>query len=990
MARFLLTLFLAAASSTAWASLVDSPFQGIAVTASNVLVLHRGKILFFDHEGTFEREVRLEGEEASFGFQLLGASDDGRLWLRSESRDDRFLQVGTTFWLYGPSGEKLAELFRDGVWAGFLSRADELHIARLQKDTLVVERVDLQDQSSDRIREIPLASLPERERPDADEEIPFVIEPGGRMVALLPASETTLAWFSSSGEHEMSLPVEPDPVTPVSYMKDIFIDGRDGIYATHGSWEVSAAHDHEGSVLKVDRSGQVQYRITKGVGYLQHIAVTDGGEVFLTELSESVFRYDSSGALAASWIGVPPRFGESWDERDARVEKARAVGGDSTTPELLQAVIYGTPFDAERELSTRGEEVVAEAASALSQFPTSWELQRLLERLCERYPEAAVRSFVSGSRDVRRALAVPVANADPPPPGVQQILVELVRDRVLWAEEADDALARVGVPEELVVEYIAAARREWAEKPDWGSSPAYRLKDAYRDAQPKLGEILRDPSDPDRNRFRNLVLEASLEYRLPPVPRDDSLVELLPPVVLERTRAWFPSEVPYLADTAAIALTGFGLTGYEDAAVQSIARDPELLRWVLEAFAALVVVDPGRADRYAESLAQAVRRSADLEIPHNLLELYLDIGTKEFVVRGVRLLRDPELSPDFRGDGLLGLDSEKLPRPLLVELLEDESWHRSMANQYFFYSFLEKAAGSFAEDEEVVGLTRAVLLRLLTDPDWLELITPKSELDPLEDVDGRTLALEAFGRVFRESDFDRILPLATNPELPISVRYGALQLLSRVEATSSSRNELASLLENESLRFLAARTLSRWGEPRALDVLVEDGLKRMGPYSHVELDEASFAGYGEAGEEALLSLLSYPNRATQRAVRTFLGKLGSERGVSEMRAELAASLEAGEDPPPGSVEGLIAFGDNPLPQLVDSLAKHPEFSIWLEIDCADAADLFRSELESEVEPERARILRGLLEDVCGEEAEQLLREIAANHPVGAVKSVLTR
>ncbi len=540
-----------------------------------------------------------------------------------------------------------------------------------------------------------------------------------------------------------------------------------------------------------------------------------------------------------------------------------------------------------------------------------------------------------------------------------------------------------------ILEYIARVRREWAEKTSsWGPAES-RLMDAYRDAQSKLGEILLEPADPDRARSRELVLRASMEYRVDPDP-DDSLVEPLPSVVLERTRAWFQSRDPYVADTAAIALTGFGLPGYEDAAVGALGRDPALLRWVLEAFAVLAVAEPGRADRHAERLALAVARTGDPEMAPNPLKLYLDVGTPEFVVRGVRLLRDAALSPDFRGEGLLGLEPEKLPRPLLVELLEDESWHRSMAAQYFFFTFLEDVGDRFQEDEEVAPLARAVLLRFLTEPEWLQLITPPGEVDPMLDGDMRDLALQALSGLFRESDLDGILPLATNPEMPSYLRYNALQLVSQVEVTSSSRAALLSLLDDESLRFVAAKALSTSGEPQALGVLVDDGLKRMGPYSHVDLDETAFAAYGETGEEALLSLMSYPNRATRDAVRTFLGKLGSERGASAMRAELAASLDAGESPPDGSVEGLILFGDNPLRQLVDSLVKHPENAetLWLSIECASASGVFQSELKAEVEPERARILRELLEDVCDEEAEPLLQEIAASHPVEAVKRAL--
>jgi hypothetical protein len=258
--------------------------------------------------------------------------------------------------------------------------------------------------------------------------------------------------------------------------------------------------------------------------------------------------------------------------------------------------------------------------------------------------------------------------------------------------------------------------------------------------------------------------------------------------------------------------------------------------------------------------------------------------------------------------------------------------------------------------------------------------------------DFRDTVLNSLGPLFQASDVDRILPLATNPEMPAYLRYGALELISRVQTTSSSRAELVGLLEDEGLRFLAARTLSRSGEPRALGILVEDGLKRMGPYSRVEIDESSFAPYGESGEDALLSLMSYPNRATQRAVRSLLGKLGSERGAAEMRAELSASLEAGEEPPPGSIEGLIAFGDKPLPLLLDSLVKHPDLaeSIWLSIDCAEAVDVFRPELTSEVDAARAGILKSLLENVCNDEAGPILQEIAANHSVEAVKRALVR
>jgi hypothetical protein len=170
------------------------------------------------------------------------------------------------------------------------------------------------------------------------------------------------------------------------------------------------------------------------------------------------------------------------------------------------------------------------------------------------------------------------------------------------------------------------------------------------------------------------------------------------------------------------------------------------------------------------------------------------------------------------------------------------------------------------------------------------------------------------------------------------------------------------LLKDPEVALVAASSLGRAGQRAALDILVEQGLKRLGSYSDIQLDVASFRPIGADAEQMLLSLLDYPNRGTREAVSLFLMQWPSEEGRRRIWAEFRGAVDAGRAPESFTLDSLAAVGEDVAQPLVTLALEHPEALDDLGSDGADdaiAAQL-REQLAKESEPSRVLAVRQLL------------------------------
>jgi hypothetical protein len=935
------------------ASLRGPSVRGLAVSASEVAVQVGPRVLSFDHEGTFRREVA----NPPAGGRLLALTDDGRLWFAVAGTDD-----GTD----GPSAVAVtddagATLSRHPLTPGstaYVSPSGKAFAGRLQAGRLRIERLSAEGRS-------PHAEIPIESARRDDETVSWAVHDDGDVFVLFRESERgRVVRFRPEGPSVRTWPVAPDPVTSVSYMKDVLL-GADGVpYATHGSWEVSSSTSNSGSVLRLDPSGGEPFRIKAGIGYLQLVAVTASGDVFVSELSDEITRFSSTGERTGAWIVVPPRFGESWQERGSRIAASGRIGADSTVRELALAIVYGGDEAVRKArglLQARGVAAVPEATSAVLRFPGEYHLAAAAEALWTAHPDEAARLFQSTKEEpVRRLLAPFLAYRAPLVPGVRDTLGRMVLE---GDERAQYALDHVGPTPEVVLARIAAFRRALRSKESTFQA-AYSLQVTYAASITALEPLLLDASDPDRAAVRDLMLEGSVRLASP--DEAGGKVQPIPVGVLDRTRAWSRHADPLVRETAAIALTSLGVTGQEAAALAAAGRTPALVVPTLRAFALLAREHGDAVTPHVEALSRLSRNARAKGSTDDALEALARIPHGGVIQRCLKLLTDETLGAERRGAILLGLDTAAIPRPSLLAVLREQGWQRSLAREYFYYSFLEDVSKIYVDDPDIRAEVKAALFGIVSDPQLARVRSAEEEGES-----PRAQALTGLAALAEPADLPRLAPLLGDPQLDAEARAGLLRVLSQLTPDAAVCERLRPMLRDPELALSVAQSLGRAGDHAALDVLVEQGLKKLGFYSHVSLDVGSFRPLGADAEEALLGLLDYPNEGTQEAVRRFLVEWPSAEGRRRIRAELDDAVAAGRAPRTDTLGAVALGGEDVTEPLLRLASERPDAVDELrpEHTAGPLTKQLRDALARESDPARRRALEKLSARLCACEDE---------------------
>jgi hypothetical protein len=521
-------------------------------------------------------------------------------------------------------------------------------------------------------------------------------------------------------------------------------------------------------------------------------------------------------------------------------------------------------------------------------------------------------------------------------------------------EGARHAINHLG-PTPEVVEARIAAFRVALKKGEFSFDAEWDLSQSYSWSIGALEAILVDRSDPDRRAVRALMLEASRE-----IANDSGKPTPIPADVLTRTRSWVTHPDPFVRETGAIALTSFAVTGYEGEAVAAARRSPTLLPSTLKAFAALAATHPDGVAPHAEALFLLARSLPSKTHEDPLTEL-AKIPHPAVAQWCLRSLTDESLLAERRGALLLGLKPSVLPRPALIALLQDRAWQRSLSHEYFYYSFLDDVARDYPDDSEIRAETKDALLDILSD-EHLDL----AKHDPANDIDARAKAISSLRTLVAASDLPRLLPFLEDPRFDRRSRSQLLSVPSRVPPDDDLRQRMMPLLKDPDLALTAAQSLGRVGHPAALEVLVEQGLKRLGFYSDVDLEIGSFRPLGSDAEQALLSLLDYPNSGTRQLVRRFLIQWPSTEGRRRIRAELDEAIESGRTPQGYTLGALALAGEELVEPLLRLASEHPETIETLFVEQTEDAltEQLRRALAKESDPARARTLGKLIQQLC--------------------------
>jgi hypothetical protein len=411
--------------------------------------------------------------------------------------------------------------------------------------------------------------------------------------------------------------------------------------------------------------------------------------------------------------------------------------------------------------------------------------------------------------------------------------------------------------------------------------------------------------------------------------------------------------------TAAIALTAFGVSGHEGEAIAAAAKDATLVPVTLQAFASLARTTPEAVTAHAPALL-ALARSQPASDHQDLLGTFAEIPHAAITEASLKLIADAALVVSRRAAVLSRVRAKAVPRAALLELLRDTTWQRPLVTQYSYHSFVEDVLRDYSEDVEVRGGVRDALLALLADAGQLANGSSSSRRE------ARAILLGCLKPLVTSADAPKLTSLLADPTLDRDSRWQAMRLVSRIAPDDALRERLVPLLRDPDERLAAAQALGRIGEPAALEVLVDHGLKRLGYYSDVVLDVESFRPLGADAEQALISLLDYPNDATRQVVRQFLVEWPSADGRRRIRADLNRAVDAGQAPQSYDLAALALAGEPIVEPLVDLALKHPD-AIEELVPSHDRGPLDEqlcTALSRETDPERIAALKRIAAQLC--------------------------
>jgi hypothetical protein len=939
--------------------LAEPSVHGIVVNATEVAVRVGERVYFFDYEGTFRRELKTRQLPMSRA-RLLALTDDGRLWLSVADEGEDGKVKATTIATLDESGEVLFRHRLAGDRRLQVTPGGAVFVGRAAATTLTVERFD---PATGRLTPHAAITIRKARRVldlESASAVEWAVDDSGDVFVLTTAGEGgQVTRYRPSGERVKVWEVRPDPVTSVSYMKDVVL-GHDGVaYATHSSWEVSASTGNDGSVLRLDPAGGETLRIKEGIGYLRDIAVAPNGDVFLTDLSEEVIRFSAAGERILSWVAVPPRAGDTWEGRRQLIADARRAGPESSASELVKALVYGdwkTARSAHDWLLKQGATAVPEVTAAVARYLDAYQLKSAADELWKAHPETAARLFTE-TRDetVKRTLAPHLGWTAAPPPGVREMLSQMVLEGD-ESESARHALNHMGATPEVLAARIAEFRKTVREG-DASFDAKWDLTQGYARSILALEPLLMNPSDPDRRALRSLILEASLD-----ATEDNGRPKAAPAVIVARTQGWATHADPFVRQTAAIALTAFGVAGHESEAIAAAGADPEFVIPTLKAFAKLAAAHPNSVEPHVPKLRALARSAASSEFSDALGE-FAAIRHPAVLASCLQMLSDTTLAARRRAAVLSPLEPSEVARDVLLALVRDQAWQRALVNEYSYHSFVEDVVKAHPEDAEVRAALRSTLLALLTEASTARQSEKRRE--------ARDSLLDSLYPLVTDADAPRLTALLADASLERNARWQVMRLASRVTPDEALRERLTALLKDNDYRLLAAQSLGRIGEPAALGVLVEHGLKRLGFYSNVHLEIESFRPLGLDAEQALLGLLDYPNQGTRETARELLVQWPSTEGRRRIRADFDRAIEAGQPPQSYDMEALALAGESLVEPLVKLAIEHPDAVEGLagSGDESPLAQQLRSALAQETDPNRKAVLKKLVAEICPCEVE---------------------
>ncbi|MBX7183619.1 MAG: hypothetical protein K1Y01_00600 [Vicinamibacteria bacterium] len=959
---------LLAGSNPARAMLVRPQLHALFVTGETVIVRVGDRLIEFDREGRFVRYRPVADPKGIESAQAVGG-DANLLWFVSRSLKKSFEVEATRLFSLDGTGAVAREVWLEGDRSVRVAGDGSIFVGRVAGKELVIERFDPAAATLSSWRSVMLDRTWRDLDMSAAPAFDWVVLPGGDLAVLSTRGDSgRVTRLGPEGKALWATELHPEPLTSVAYLKGITADAAGNVYVTHSSWEGSSSTENAGSVIKLDGGGREVLRIKKDIGYLLEIGISGDGSVYVTQLGDAVLRFSADGRQAGSFVAVPPRFGETWEERVTLQRKAVAATATSDLDDLLNAVVYGRwdkRAEAVKWLAARGAVAVPAVARARVRYRTSWELKQAADDVWSAHPAEAAAVFMKGDEATRRAMASGLAWAvKTPVAGLIETLSGMVKE---GDEDARHALDHLGLTGEVAQFYISEYRKGL--RADGNFDAQWSLTRGLAASAPALARIAFDSSDPDRVPFQKLLVEAASEYRIQARRTEDNGQETAPSALVAIVQGWL-SRGPVPKDVAAIMLTAFGISGHEAAAVAAAQREPAFLVPALKALSSAARFSPNVVDGQVEALTRLLRAlpKADLVVA----EAFASFA--KLATPGVRracygLLRDQSVPLEHRTSLLLTMRGESIPASELGPLLADRQWQEPLREEYFYLSFLDEVL------ERKDGAQREVSRDRL-----LEILSHPSSKAGEEADTARGQCVQALLGVLREEDGPLLDPLAAQiPQRP-EIEWVVLRLAARVKPTPLLRPILEAAMAKPDSALDAALSLGRAAYPPALDIIMEQGMKRLGSYSWIQIDAGSLRPYGALAEQRLLSIMDYPNEGTRGMARILLADLGSQEGLRILKTEFAAAIEKKEMPSESTLAALLRAGFDVVPGLTDLAIAAPDAVSEVSEIAEPLIPFLEKAIVAEKVPARLKAEVLLLRQACAETADRRLGELRMKHP----------
>jgi HEAT repeat protein len=717
----------------------------------------------------------------------------------------------------------------------------------------------------------------------------YAADADGNLYLLFPIDcKGLITKMSLGGETLSEWEAEPSPITSVSSFRGITTDVKGNVYVLDSSWEVSSSLENSGSIQKFSPDGKFLFRIKKGfdfIDYPQEMAVDRDENIYLLDLENYISKFDKDGRYLFRWNILPPKSGESWNEKQRLEKLADSISDQSRTEDLIVALAYGDFAQRIRAadlIAGKGAGAAPLLVQALIRYEKAMQFNSSIKEVFDEWGEEGLNAlkklFVSGSPAVKKKLAVYLAGK-----GCKEV-VPVLREMIgsgddYDSERAVEAMSEFFIDDELITSELKEIGNVKAYGAGWD------LRKRIDITLPKLLVILNNPADPLRDKVAEIIVDAA---ECPGIKEKRSL---------ESLRNLASSRDPFVRKTAVLTLWKNGDRSLDGAVLRLAEEDPE--------------------------------------IREDVFNVFKDRNDSKCVPLLVRLI-NTEKDPDLRKDLLIDLKFIDNDRAygIAMEIVDDRREKENVKADILrsLYPIPEKKMPEFLPSLRKVISTgsgdvlRRAAMKLIgktNDKQTISLLWSVFE-NPSNSEEVRFTALASVGRTGNADQLDKLwgIFLGSREEDPLhDVSFFAIY-----DAGGDEKHlpQLLMLLKDRNYALQAAAILGRMGKVEALPVLVEE-TKRMGLYTRIMdylLDP--LIAIGKPAAEELRKLADYPNACTRLLVAKVLAKAGDRDDVTTIRKMYLKSFENTMESHYIGIYArlLLDAGENPFRPYVEWMRKN--------------------------------------------------------------------